>query len=180
MAKQDNPKRQPLKNTSAVVCGGSKGIGKERAREIVLLGGSVCIIARHMESLVDAAREIRDLTRDSSQSAIVGFTEVLRNELKPYNIHFSVLYPPDTDTPGFEMENRTKPGECALMSEKIKLLSARKVAQIFVEGIIKGKYAIFPGDAGFVWRINRHLPWLVRWIIDAQYRRARRKLGKEH
>ena len=39
--------------------------------------------------------------------AIVGLTDALRNELKPYNISFSVLYPPDTDTPGFEVENRT-------------------------------------------------------------------------
>ena len=57
--------------------------------------------------------------------AIVGLTEALRHELKPYNIGMSVLYPPDTDTPGFEKENRTKPGECAMMSSKVKLLSAR-------------------------------------------------------
>lgn len=47
MAKEGHIKRQPLKNKTAVVCGGSKGIGKEAAREIVLLGGSVCIIARN-------------------------------------------------------------------------------------------------------------------------------------
>jgi short-subunit dehydrogenase len=31
--------------------------------------------------------------------AIVGLTEALRHELKPYNISLSVLYPPDTDPP---------------------------------------------------------------------------------
>jgi len=283
MAKQGQIRRQPLKNKTAVVCGGSKGIGKETAKEIVLLGGSVCVVARHMEPLEVAAREMQDLVREDSQFveviacdatdmerleppltefvdrhgvpdylinvvgyaypqyvqeltledyrkcmevnyygqliptlillpyfmaarkghianvssmmgyfgimgyaayaptkfAIVGLTEALRHELKPYNISFSVLYPPDTDTPGFEVENRTKPRECALMSANVKLLSAQEVAEAFVEGIIKRRYAILPGEAGFVWRVNRHFPWLVRWITDSQYRQARRKLGKE-
>lgn len=283
MAKQGQIRRQPLNNKTAIVCGGSKGIGKETAKEIVLLGGSVCVIARHVEPLEAAVREMQDLVREDSQFveviacdatdmerlessltefvdrngipdylinvvgyaypqyvqeltledyrkcmevnyygqliptlillphlmaarkghianvssmmgyfgimgyaayaptkfAIVGLTEVLRNELKPYNISFSVLYPPDTDTPGFEVENRTKPRECALISENVKLLSAQEVAEAFVEGIIKKRYAILPGEAGFVWKMNRHFPWLVRWITDRQHRQSRRKLGKE-
>jgi NAD(P)-dependent dehydrogenase (short-subunit alcohol dehydrogenase family) len=45
MAKEGHMRRQLLKDKTAVICGGSKGIGKEAAREIVLLGGSACIIA---------------------------------------------------------------------------------------------------------------------------------------
>jgi short-subunit dehydrogenase len=282
MAKEGHLRRQPLKNKTAVVCGGSKGIGKETAREIVLLGGSVCIIARNAEPLEDAAREMKALVRQEAQFvetiacdttnmerlqpfltefvnehgvpdylinmvgyaypqyvqeltlndyrvcmdinyygqlvpilvllphfmaarkghianvssmmgyfgiigyaayaptkfAIVGLTEALRHELKPYNIFFSVLYPPDTDTPGFEKENRTKPKECAMMSSKVKLLSAREVAEALVEGMIDRRYAILPGEAGLVWKMNRYFPALVRGIIDIQYRRARKKLGK--
>lgn len=284
MAKKEHIRRQPLKGKAAVVCGGSKGIGKETAREIVLLGGSVCIIARQPEPLEAAAREMRALIREDSRFveimacdttdmerllplitdfierrgvpdylinavgyaspryvqelslddyrrcmdvnyygqlvpflillphfmkarkghvanvssmlgylgimgyaayaptkfAIAGLTEVLRNELKPYNIHFSVLYPPDTDTPGFTEENRTKPQECAFMSANVKLLSAGEVAQAFVEGIIGKRYAIMPGEAGLVWRINRFFPWLVRWFNDLQYSRAMRKLDRPH
>jgi 3-dehydrosphinganine reductase len=283
MVKQDQIQRQSLKNKTVILCGGSKGIGKETARQIVRLGGSVCIIARNAEPLEAAVSEMKNLARDDSQFiesitcdttnmeqlqplltefvnrhgvpdylinmvgyaypqyvqeltledyrkcmevnyfgqliptlillphfkaarkghianvssmlgffgimgyaayaptkfALVGLTEVLRHELKPYNISFSVLYPPDTDTPGFEIENRTKPGECALMSESVKTLSAQKVAEIFVAGLIRKKYAILPGEAGLVWRLNRHFPWLVRWITDRDYRQARRKLGKE-
>ena len=282
MTKQGQNRSEPLKNKIAIVSGGSKGIGKETARQIVLLGGSVCVIARQVEPLEAAARELKELVRASSQFveiiacdatsmeqlqprltefvdqhgapdylinvvgyakpqyvqeltledfrkcmevnyfgqlipilillphfmaarkghianvssmmgyfgimgytayaptkfAIVGLTEALRNELKPYNISFSVLYPPDTDTPGFEVENRTKPRECAQMSASAKLLSAQEVAEAFVAGIIKRKYVILPGEAGFVWRVNRYFPWLVRWITDSQYRQARRKLGK--
>jgi 3-dehydrosphinganine reductase len=284
MAKQGQIRRKPLKNKTAVVCGGSKGIGKETAKEIILLGGSVCVIARHSESLEVAAREMLDLVREDSQFvevitcdatdmerlkppltefvnrhgvpdylinvvgyaypqhvqeltledyrkcmevnyfgqliptlillpyfmaarkghianvssmlgyfgamgytayaptkfAIVGLTDALRNELKPYNINLSVLYPPDTDTPGFEVENRTKPKECAMMSANLKLMSAQAVAEVFVEGIIKKRYAILPGDARFAWIVNRHFPWLVRWYTDREYRKARQKIGKEH
>lgn len=28
--------------------------------------------------------------------------------MKPYNIYVTVAYPPDTDTPGFAEENKTK------------------------------------------------------------------------
>jgi len=283
MAKQDQIKRHPLKNKIAVICGGSKGIGKETAKRIVQLGGSVCTIARHVEPLEAAAREMKDLMQENHQFveimtcdaanmeqlhplltgfverrgipdylinavgyaypqyvqdltledfrkcmdvnyygqlipilillphfmaarkghianvsstmgyfgimgyaaysptkfAIVGLTEALRNELKPYNINFSILYPSDTDTPGFEAENRTKPKECALMSANVKLMSAQKVAEVFVDGIIKKKYTILPGESGLLWKVNRYFPWLVRWITDSQFKQARRKLGKE-
>jgi short-subunit dehydrogenase len=112
--------------------------------------------------------------------AIVGLTEALRHELKPYNISLSVLYPPDTDTPGFEKENRTKPRECAMMSSNVKLLSARQVAEALVEGMIHRRYAILPGEAGLMWKMIRYFPALVRWITDIQYKQARKKLGKGH
>jgi gluconate 5-dehydrogenase len=72
MAKQRQITRRPLKNKTAIVCGASKGIGKETAKEIVLLGGSVCVIARHVEPLQSAAREMQDLVREDSQ-----FVEVI-------------------------------------------------------------------------------------------------------
>jgi 3-dehydrosphinganine reductase len=282
MAKERYLRRQPLKDKIAVVCGGSKGIGKEAAREIVLLGGSVCIIARDAGPLEDAVCALNAMVRHESQFvetiacdttnieclqplltgfvqqhgvpdylinavgyaypqyvqeltlndyracmetnyygqlipilvlmphfmaarkghivnvssmmgyfgimgyaayaptkfAIVGLTEALRHELKPYNISFSILYPPDTDTPGFEKENQTKPKECAMMSSTVKLLSAGQVAESLVAGMIQRRYAILPGEAGFVWIMNRYFPSLVRWVIDIQFSQARKKLGK--
>jgi len=111
--------------------------------------------------------------------AIVGLTEALRNELKPHGIKFSILFPPDTDTPGFEIENRTKPEETALMSKSVKLMTAEDVGEIFVEGLLKNRYLILPGETAPLWRINRFFPWLVRWIIDRDYSKARAQLGKE-
>lgn len=282
MAKQKRIREQPFADNTAIVCGGSKGIGKETAKEIARLGGSVCLIARHREPLQSTAREIEEIRQGDSQFveaiacdasdeerlrplltdfidrrgvpdylincvgyarpqyvqeltlkdfrermevnyygqlvpilillpylmearrghianvssmmgyfgiigyaayaptkfALVGLTEVLRHELKPYNISCSVLYPPDTDTPGFEKENETKPPECAELSAGAKMLSAKEVAEVFVEGILKKQVDIMPGEAGMVWRLKRFFPWLVRWVTDRDYIKARKNAGK--
>ncbi len=274
---------QTLMNKTAVLCGASKGIGKETAKVFASLGGSVCVIARHRGPLDTTASEIQTLVRHDDQFvetiecdstnmeqlrplltdfvdrhgvpdylinlvgyaypqyvqelsladhresmeanyygqliptlillphfigvrrghiafvssvmgymgivgyasyapakfAIAGLAEVLRNELKPYGIRLSVLFPPDTDTPGFEIENQTKPEETAMMSENIKLMSAEAVGKAFVEGLLQKHYSIFPGGAGLIWRINRLFPWLVRWISDRDYSQARLKLEKD-
>ncbi|NXW02754.1 KDSR reductase, partial [Fregetta grallaria] len=40
--------------------------------------------------------------------ALRGLAEALQMEVKPYNIYITVAYPPDTDTPGFAEESKTK------------------------------------------------------------------------
>uniref|UniRef100_A0A9J8C5P7 3-dehydrosphinganine reductase n=1 Tax=Cyprinus carpio carpio TaxID=630221 RepID=A0A9J8C5P7_CYPCA len=45
-----------------------------------------------------------------SKFALRGLAEALQMEMKPYNIYVTVAYPPDTDTPGFAEENKTKQG----------------------------------------------------------------------
>ncbi len=110
--------------------------------------------------------------------AIVGLMETLRHELKPSGLTFSVLYPPDTDTPGFAIENKSKPPETAIMSERGTVLKPEEVAGKFVEGILKKRFTIVPGYSHFMWEMFRHFPKLVRWIIDGDLKKARKKLGK--
>lgn len=111
--------------------------------------------------------------------AIVGLSEVLRHELKPYNISVSVLYPPDTETEGFDQENQTKPEECKMMSEGGGLMTAAQVASFLIRNIKRKKFDILPGQAGFLKFMSRLSPRLVRSIIDSQYKKARKKLGKD-
>lgn len=282
MARPNLIASQPFRGKTAVVSGGSKGIGRATAAEFVQLGGRVCLIARGAEALEETGQHLRqqnpqgdpvleviecDATDQEalrplldgfvaahgvpdylfnvvgyaypqkvekltladfrqnmevnyygqlvpllillphfmkarkghianvssmmgyfgvagyasyapSKFAIVGLTEVLRNELKPYGLTFSILYPPDTDTPGFETENETKPEEVALMSQRAKLMTSQAVAEAFVEGVYKNRYHILPGDAKLAWYIKRYFPGLLRWIIDRDYRQARQRLGK--
>ncbi len=117
-------------------------------------------------------------TYSPTKYAVAGFTEVLRNETKPHGLSFSVLYPPDVNTPGFAIENQTKPAECAIISEHSKLMQPEQVAEAFVAGILKKKFYIVPGAAKFAWRMARLFPRLVHWSTDGDLQKARKKLGK--
>lgn len=281
MAKPRWIEQQPFAGKSAIIAGGSQGIGLAVAKEVVRLGGSVCIVA--IGSLAEAKKEVESLRVSESQfvetvlcdttdmdtlaplldehiercgvpdylfnfvgyayaqyveqlrlddfkqnmnvnyygqlvptlailpyylrkrngghisftssilgylgimgyatyaptkHAIVGLAETLRHELKPFAVRISVLYPPDTTTPGFVKENETKPPECAMLSEKAKLLEPEQVAETFIEGVLNNRFHILPGRARLYWRLFRHFPRLVRMLIDSNYARTRKKLGK--
>ncbi len=112
----------------------------------------------------------------ASKFAIIGFSEALKSELKPDGITVSVLCPPDTATPGFEVENRTKPEETKAISANAKLMYPDKVAEAFIKGIIKEKFLIIPGfDGKFTHIAKRLFPGLVYYIMD----RTIKKVGKK-
>ena len=113
-----------------------------------------------------------------SKFALVGLAEVLRHELRPAGIRVSVLYPPDTDTPGFARENVTKPPETHALSANVKIAQPDDVARQFVDGIMRGKFHILPSGAGMVWRLQRYAPRLVRAFLDRDLSKARRRVGK--
>ena len=274
-------KQKPFLGTSSIICGGSKGIGKAVACDIVQYGGSVLILARNKQGVQKALAELEgkrvnekqiiigqscDTTSEKAvqkifsayikkhgvpdylinnvgyakpqyleklkladykknmeinyfgqliptlillphlikakmghiinvssvlgflgamgyatycppKFAIVGLSEVLRHELKPYNISVSILYPPETDTPGLEMENKTKPEEWAT-TNVARLFTPQQVSDALIKGILKKKYQILPGQARFFFNIYRHLPGLFRYFADSELKKLRKKLGK--
>lgn len=276
-------KANRLAGRTAIVCGGSQGIGLATAAEIIRRGGSVALVARGNGNLQEAAGMLRSLTHDAAQFvdaiagnaadrddiepkleafidergapdylinavgyaqpdyltnlglddyrrqmdanyfgqliptlvvlphllaarrghiafvssmmgyfgfigyaayapskfALVGLAEVLRHELRPAGLKVSVLYPPDTDTPGFARENVTKPPETQAISGNVKIARADDVARQFVDAIVRGTFHILPSGAGMVWRLQRYAPRLVRAFLDHDLSRARRKVGKE-
>lgn len=107
-----------------------------------------------------------------SKFAILGFSEVLKSELKRYGIGVSVLLPPDTDTPGFAVENRTKPPECVAVSESGGLMQPEEVAEDLVKGIKKGRYLIMPGSVKGIYYMKRLFPWLVEMVMDRQIKKV--------
>lgn len=113
-----------------------------------------------------------------TKHAIVGLAETLRHELKPLGITVSILYPPDTRTPGFNKENIAKPPECAMLSGTVGLLTPEQVAERFIGGILGERFQILPGKAKRFWRLFRYFPGVVRRLTDRDYARARKKLGK--
>lgn len=80
--------------------------------------------------------------------AVRAFSEILKTELAPYNIHVSVVYPPDTDTPQLEFDNAHKPNVTKEITQGGGLLSAPAVADCIIQGIRKNKFTIIPGFEG--------------------------------
>jgi 3-dehydrosphinganine reductase len=115
-------------------------------------------------------------TYSPTKYALVGLTETLRNELKPYNIRFSVLFPPDTDTPGLAKENETKPAEVKIMSEGGGLMSAEQVGRQLINGVLKKKFYILPGQSRLLWFIARHFPRLTHSIMDGELKKAKKRV----
>ncbi|KAF0302221.1 3-ketodihydrosphingosine reductase [Amphibalanus amphitrite] len=74
----------------------------------------------------------------ASKYALVGLSHTLLQELKPYGVGVTLCYPPDTDTPGFEQENRTKPEETRLICETAGLFPPEKVAQKLLDDVMAG------------------------------------------
>jgi 3-dehydrosphinganine reductase len=83
--------------------------------------------------------------------ALRGLAEALAYEGRPFGIGISVVFPPDTLTPGFDSENRRKPPATMACSEISTgaALSASKVARIALQGITERKYWITIGLDGY-------------------------------
>lgn len=77
-----------------------------------------------------------------SKFAVRGLGEALDGEFRDQGIVTSIVYPPDTDTPGFEQENLTKPPETVRLSSGIPPLAADRVASAIVRGIERDRLHI--------------------------------------
>jgi 3-dehydrosphinganine reductase len=99
--------------------------------------------------------------------AIRGLAESLRGELKPLGINVSVIYPPDTDTPQLELENKTKPPETKMITGTARTWTAESVAQEIIQGINKRTFAIAPGlEIKALNRLHSLLFPLLNWYFD--------------
>uniref|UniRef100_G3MS76 3-dehydrosphinganine reductase n=1 Tax=Amblyomma maculatum TaxID=34609 RepID=G3MS76_AMBMU len=70
--------------------------------------------------------------------ALVGLAQSLRMEVKHRGVHVMVAFPPDTDTPGFTEEQRTKPAETKLISSTVGLWSPDAVACAILQDVLEG------------------------------------------
>lgn len=86
----------------------------------------------------------------ASKAALVKFGEALHMETAPDGISVTVCVPPDTDTPGFETENKTKPEETRLVSESAGLFTAEAVARQLLADACGGRFYSTVGIEGFM------------------------------
>ena len=107
-----------------------------------------------------------------AKAALRNLAEVLEAEHGDAGLRVSVVYPPDTLTPGFERENRTKPAETAAVSALVPPVTADRVARALVRGIERDRRTI-TADLGSA--VLARATSVVAPVVRVQMRRAVRR-----
>jgi 3-dehydrosphinganine reductase len=102
-----------------------------------------------------------------SKFALRGLAESLRGELKPYGIHLAISYPPDTDTPQLQAENRTKPLATQMITASAQTWSAEAVADAILRGVEQKAFAITPGlEMTLLAKLHSAIAPGLHWYCD--------------
>jgi 3-dehydrosphinganine reductase len=109
--------------------------------------------------------------------AVRGLAEALRSELAPDGIGVSLVYPPDTDTPGYRDEVRTRPEVTSRVAGTGGMIGAEQVARAILRGVRRGRFVIAPSWEMATLSILHSLiaPLLHRFWFDPQIARALRR-----
>lgn len=86
----------------------------------------------------------------SSKYALRGLAEALHMEVNPYGVKVTVALPPDTDTPGFIEEEKSKLMETRLISQSAGLVSPDTVAVQLLDDAINGRFYSSVGFESFL------------------------------
>lgn len=109
-----------------------------------------------------------------SKFAVRGLAETLLAELRSDNIAVSVAYPPDTETPMLEEEQKTAPPETRAICSLAKTWSADAVADCVLAGVRRKKFAITPGlTLTLMHRFPGIVIPLLRWYAGQLVKRVR-------
>ena len=108
--------------------------------------------------------------------AQIGFAESLDQELLGRGIQVSVLCPPETDTPGLQIENQTKPFETNEISKSARLMTAEDVARVFVRKLARGKFLITVNlESEAIFFFFFMFPGITRRVMRHMVRAAQRR-----
>lgn len=86
----------------------------------------------------------------ASKFALVGLAQSLCMEVRHRGVSVTVAFPPDTDTPGFAEEQRTKPIETKLICASGGLHSPETVARSILDDALRGHFVSVLGLDGMV------------------------------
>ncbi len=112
----------------------------------------------------------------AAKFGVRGIGEVLLQELKPYNIPVTVLFPPDTDTPQLAYENKFKPEATRAISGTIKPVSADYIAKCLIRGIQKNKFQVIPTLSGkMTYVASKFFGPVLRWYLAKTVLKVERK-----
>ncbi|CAN6253634.1 unnamed protein product [Urochloa humidicola] len=78
----------------------------------------------------------------ASKFALRGLGEALQHEVITDNIHVSLIFPPDTETPGLEEEHKRRPELTNIIVGSSGGMKAHDVAKKALDGIKSGKFIV--------------------------------------
>jgi len=110
---------------------------KARTRE-TRLPGSVAI----MSSQAGQVGIYGYTAYSASKFALRGLGEALQHEVVADNIHVSLIFPPDTETPGFEEEHKRRPELTNILAGSSGGMKADDVANKALDGIKSAKFIV--------------------------------------
>jgi 3-dehydrosphinganine reductase len=112
----------------------------------------------------------------TAKFAVMGFSESLRQEMKPLGIQVSVVCPPDVDTPGLAVEKSLRPDECEKVCGNISAIAPEKVAADIVRAVDTGRYfVVIGGISKLYFRLKGLVPELFFAVMDSDVASARKK-----
>ncbi|XP_019175958.1 PREDICTED: 3-dehydrosphinganine reductase TSC10A-like isoform X2 [Ipomoea nil] len=86
----------------------------------------------------------------ASKFGLRGMAEALQQEIIGDDIHVSLIFPPDTETPGFAEENKRRPELTSILAASSGSMKAEEVAQKSVDGIKSGSFVVPCNFEGFL------------------------------
>lgn len=86
----------------------------------------------------------------ASKFGLRGLAEALQQEVIADDIHVSLIFPPDTDTPGFAEENKRKPRLTSIIAASSGAMQADEVAKKALNGIKSGSFFVPCNFEGFL------------------------------
>ena len=111
----------------------------------------------------------------SSKYAVKGLTDTLRVELRPQNIRFHVVCPPEFDSPMVREMDKTRTPENLAMAHMLPVLSAAQVADEIMAGMRADRYEIVPGAIPrAAYFLDKLLPGPSRALTDMAVRKSYR------
>ncbi|GAV84595.1 adh_short domain-containing protein [Cephalotus follicularis] len=78
----------------------------------------------------------------ASKFGLRGLAEALQQEVIADNIHVSLIFPPDTETPGLIEENKIRPQLSSIIAGSSGVMKAEEVAKKALSGIKSGSFLI--------------------------------------
>lgn len=116
----------------------------------------------------------------ASKYAVRGFSDALRSEMKIEGINLSIVFPPDTQTPQLDYDNKFKPAITKELTSTAGAMTAENVAKSIIRGIKSKKYMIIPNlESKFIFWATNFLGSLTYPVVDILINSAIKKIKNQ-